>query len=80
MIKTLIIKETKDHILFKLSVVTQRGTAVTEVARFRNSGMGWCLMGASGRYMLQHFMLDNIEFCGKEETYKRLVDLGIIIQ
>ena len=77
--KTLIVKETKTAILFKVRVDTRNGSAAKEIARFAKSGMGYCALGASGRYLTQHMMLDAIEYSGSPDLYDRLVGLGIIL-
>lgn len=76
--KTLIIKENKKHIALKVTVVTTRGVSTTEIARFSNSGMGFCALGSSGRYLLQHMNFDHVMYEGSQDTYDRLVALGVI--
>jgi hypothetical protein len=76
--KTLIIKELSAAIVMRVEATTARGTASKEIARFAKSGMGWCALGASGRYLLQHMMLDETRYEGSRETYDRLVALGVI--
>lgn len=78
MIKTLRVTETKRHLLFQVLVTRATRETIREVARFSHSGMGWVALGASGRYLIEHMMLDHIEFCGTRETYQKLVDLGVI--
>ena len=78
MLKTLTIKELKNDIVMRVTVTTNRGSSTKEVARFANSGMGWCALGASGRYLLQYMNFDNVEFDGSKDTYDRLVGIGII--
>ena len=76
--KTLRVIETKRHLLFQVQVTYRDRESIKEVARFANSGMGWVSLGAAGRYLINHAMLDHIEFSGTRATYQKLVDLGVI--
>jgi hypothetical protein len=76
--KTLTIKELKSDIVMRVTVTTNRGSSTKEIARFANSGMGWCALGASGRYLLQYMNFDHVQFDGSRETYDRLVSIGVI--
>jgi len=76
--KTLTVKELKDDIVLRVTVTTANGSKTKEIARFVNTGMGWCALGASGRYLMQHMGFDHIAFDGSRETYDRLVSLGVI--
>lgn len=76
--KTLTVKELKNDIVMRVTVTTARGSSTKEIARFANSGMGWCALGASGRYLLQYMSFDHVAFDGSRETYDRLVSIGII--
>lgn len=76
--KNLIIKETKTAIIMSAEVITSNGKSKKEIARFANSGMGWVALGAAGRQITKHAMLDSLTFIGKPETYAQLVALGVI--
>lgn len=76
--KILTVKELKNDIVLRVTVTTAKGSATKEIARFARSGMGWCALGAAGRYLLQHMMLDETRYEGSRETYDRLVALGVI--
>lgn len=76
--RTLIVKENKRSIVLRVRVTTARGEATKEIARFATSGMGWCALGASGRYLLQHASFDEVVFDGHRDTLDRLVSIGII--
>ena len=76
--KTLTIKEMKNDIVMRVTVETKKGSATNEIARFANTGMGWCALGASGRYLLQHMMFDHVAYEGSRDTYDRLVSIGVI--
>ena len=76
--KNLIIKETKTSIIMSVEITTSNGKSKNEIARFSNSGMGWVALGAAGRQITKHAMLDTLTFVGKPSTYAQLVALGVI--
>lgn len=76
--KTILVKELKSSVAIRISVKTNRGTASREIARFTKTGMGWVALGAAGRHLTKTSMADHIVFDGTPETYRQLVDLGVI--
>jgi hypothetical protein len=76
--KILQIKETKKAIVLSVVVETPRRSGAKEIARFANSGMGWAALGASGRWLIQNMMLDEVTYVGSIDTYHILVGVGVI--
>jgi hypothetical protein len=77
--KTLSIRENQAEIVLRISVL-HRGTKQNrEIARFSKCGMGYVALGAAGRAIVKGVgYVDEINFNGHQDTYKMLVDLGVI--
>jgi hypothetical protein len=77
--KTLIIKELKHDIAFRVRVEAVGKTGVREIARFKKSGMGYAALGGAGRVIMSGLgYVDEVQFDGEQGTYERLLSLGVI--
>ena len=77
--KTLIIKELKNNVVFRVRVEAVGKTGTREIARFAKSGMGYVALGGAGRLIMSGLgYVDEVQFEGEQGTYKLLLSLGVM--